>query len=207
MPKGFELEFGIGAEARDRRDAKVATLPWPPADERPEGHLKGWFSQAEEALQELHGMDNGEASLFKGRTKGPRTITVPLEAKVHANRMDRASPLTQLWLSLRHMARRRWHLGLGGQLDGYKARSRQQLYEVALERISKFQAQGVTMFDGTIFDTFWDAIAHQSDMGYQLLAMTEQIVGKHTKEDIHASKLKWDEFTDEAFERQVSIAH
>ena len=70
VPKGFELEFGIDAEARDRRDAKVAALPWPPPDEGPEGHLKGWFSQAEESLQALHGMNDSEARLYKGRAKG-----------------------------------------------------------------------------------------------------------------------------------------
>ena len=35
----------------------------------------------------------------------------------------------------------------------------------------------------------------------------EQLVAKHTKEDAKASRLKWEEFSEEAFERQGSLAH
>ena len=52
-PKGFELEVGADEEARARRDAPVAAMPWPPPDDSPEGQVKGWFHQAEEALQAI----------------------------------------------------------------------------------------------------------------------------------------------------------
>eukprot|EP00959_Pyramimonas_sp_CCMP1952_P322869 6756204-Pyramimonas_sp.AAC.1 len=55
-PKGFGLEFEADEEARTRRDQLVATLPWPPPGSGLEGVVKGWFDQAEEALQALHGM-------------------------------------------------------------------------------------------------------------------------------------------------------
>eukprot|EP00959_Pyramimonas_sp_CCMP1952_P314188 6577098-Pyramimonas_sp.AAC.1 len=90
-PKGFALEFETGEEARTRRDLLVATLPWPPPCPGLEGIVKGWFDQAEEAMQALHGMPSSEAKYYKGRSKGLRTVTVPLEAKVQENRFERAS--------------------------------------------------------------------------------------------------------------------
>eukprot|EP00959_Pyramimonas_sp_CCMP1952_P108505 2268866-Pyramimonas_sp.AAC.1 len=116
------------------RDLLVATFPWPPPGSGLEGAVKGWFDQAEEALQALHGMPSSEAKCYKGRSKGLRTVSGPLEAKVQDNRFERASAVTYIWLSLRHLSKRRWDLGpIGpsGLPGGYRARRAQQLFEAA----------------------------------------------------------------------------
>eukprot|EP00959_Pyramimonas_sp_CCMP1952_P424710 8895829-Pyramimonas_sp.AAC.1 len=63
------------------------------------------------------------------------------------------------------------------------------------------------MFDGTVFLSIWDEIGLQTELGYKFLLVMEQIVAKHTKEDAKASKLKRDDFSEQAFERQGSLAH
>eukprot|EP00959_Pyramimonas_sp_CCMP1952_P320668 6710393-Pyramimonas_sp.AAC.1 len=63
------------------------------------------------------------------------------------------------------------------------------------------------MFDGTVFLSFWGEIGVQTELGYTFLFVMEQVVAKHAKEDAKASKLKWGDFSEQAFERQGSLAH
>eukprot|EP00959_Pyramimonas_sp_CCMP1952_P206415 4316899-Pyramimonas_sp.AAC.1 len=97
-------------------------------------------------------MPNSEARYYKGRSKGLRTVTVPLDAKVQENRFERASEVTYPWPSLRHLSKRRWDLGPIGPNDlpdCYRARRVHQLFELASRLKVKFQEQSITMFDGT----------------------------------------------------------
>ncbi|CAK0827805.1 unnamed protein product, partial [Prorocentrum cordatum] len=193
-PKGFELAVEVDEGARNRRDQLVATLPWLPPDQGLEGSVEGWSSQAEEALQAMHGMPDSQARYYKGRARGPWTITAPLAATAQEGRPDRASEAAHLWLSLRNLAKRRWDLGpLGPDAppDGYRG----------------FRAQNTTVFDGTVFSSFWGEIGLQSEKGCGLLAMIEQIVAKRAKDGAEASKIKWGEFSEQAFERQGPLAH
>eukprot|EP00959_Pyramimonas_sp_CCMP1952_P210831 4411801-Pyramimonas_sp.AAC.1 len=100
VPKASGLEYVADDMARGRRDQLIELLARPPSDTETDGPIEEWFAQAGLALQALQGMPEDAARYFKGRAMGIRTIAAPLEAKMHAGRLDKASPITQRWLSL-----------------------------------------------------------------------------------------------------------
>ncbi|CAK0891075.1 unnamed protein product, partial [Prorocentrum cordatum] len=77
----------------------------------------------------------------------------------------------------------------------------------ALRLRAEFQDLGIAVFDGSILDSLWEEASLQTDMGYNLMAMIEQLAVEHAMGDPQASKLKWGECTELTFERQGSIAH
>eukprot|EP00959_Pyramimonas_sp_CCMP1952_P030837 646487-Pyramimonas_sp.AAC.1 len=122
-------------------------------------------------------MPSSEAKYYKGRSRGLRTVSVPLEAKIQENRFERASEVTYLWLSLRHLSKRRWDMGPIGPSDlpsCYRARRAQQLFEAASRLKVKFQEQAITMFDGTVFSNFWGEIGLQTELGYKFALVLKQ---------------------------------
>ncbi|CAK0881151.1 unnamed protein product [Prorocentrum cordatum] len=70
--------------------------------------------------------------------------------------------------------------------------------EAALRLRGEFQDLGVAMLDGYMFDSFWGEVGLQTDMGYNPMAMIEQLA---------TSKQKWGDFNEMAFKRQGPAAH
>ncbi|CAK0856448.1 unnamed protein product, partial [Prorocentrum cordatum] len=95
-------------------------------------------------------------------------------------------------------ARRRRGPGPGGSPGGCATRREQQLREAALRLRGEFQDLGATVFDGAIFP--------QTDVGCNLMAMIEQLAVKRARGGAQASKQKWDDFTEMAFERKGPAA-